>query len=565
MFNLLLLSFLTVLFHLLVGKNFSKFLNTNKNTYYELSLTSLIGLISLSFIALIINFFLPLNQQTNTIILITLLVSILLTNRNFLKKIISKTILKFIFFSTLGVFLMIVLSNINTPDAGMYHFPYVNILNENKIIIGISNIHHRYGHVSIMQYLSALHFNYVFGINGIVVPLASLAIYSIFVFLSYINQKSDLSISNIFSILIIIFIFWKMNRYSGYGNDAPAHFIFFIIVLIYLNSLEIFKKIDDKTFYLISLLSIFAFLNKTFLIFALLIPLISINKNILKNIISLKFLILSLLLISWIMKNILTTGCIIYPMPSTCLNLPWTNFEGISNVYDVSIGSEAWSKDWSNQKDIILPYNEFLENFNWVKFWFKNHFLIILKITVPYILAIGVFSIFLKNMKKNKFILNQKNLFLYFPILIIIFIGIIIWFLKAPIFRYGYSYLISFIALASTLAISYNLSGKKILNQKKISTVIIFLAIFIISTKQFVRIYSNLDSKFENYPWPKFYSQNLDNKKINLNTFNKDGKFLYYVPQKSYCFYSKSPCSSVGVDDNIKLKINTFNYKIYYF
>ena len=565
MFNLLLLSFLTVLFHLLVGKNFSKFLNTNKNTYYELSLTSLIGLISLSFIALIINFFLPLNQQTNTIILITLLVSILLTNRNFLKKIISKTILKFIFFSTLGVFLMIVLSNINTPDAGMYHFPYVNILNENKIIIGISNIHHRYGHVSIMQYLSALHFNYVFGINGIVVPLASLAIYSIFVFLSYINQKSDLSISNVFSIFIIIFIFWKMNRYSGYGNDAPAHFIFFIIVLIYLNSLEIFKKIDDKTFYLISLLSIFAFLNKTFLIFALLIPLISINKNILKNIISLKFLILSLLLISWIMKNILTTGCIIYPMPSTCLNLPWTNFEGISNVYDVSIGSEAWSKDWSNQKDIILPYNEFLENFNWVKFWFKNHFLIILKITVPYILAIGVFSIFLKNMKKNKFILNQKNLFLYFPILIIIFIGIIIWFLKAPIFRYGYSYLISFIALASTLAISYNLSGKKILNQKKISTVIIFLAIFIISTKQFVRIYSNLDSKFENYPWPKFYSQNLDNKKINLNTFNKDGKFLYYVPQKSYCFYSKSPCSSVGVDDNIKLKINTFNYKIYYF
>ena len=242
MFNLLLLSFLTVLFHLIVGKNFSKLLNTNKNTFYELGLTSLIGLISLSFIALIINFFVPLNQQTNTIVLMTLLVSILLTNKNFLKKIISKTVLKFIFFSTLGVFLMIILSNINTPDAGMYHFPYVNILNENKIIIGISNIHHRYGHVSIMQYLSALHFNYVFGINGIVVPLASLAIYSIFVFLSYINQKSDLSISNVFSIFIIIFIFWKMNRYSGYGNDAPAHFIFFIIVLIYLNSLEIFKK-----------------------------------------------------------------------------------------------------------------------------------------------------------------------------------------------------------------------------------------------------------------------------------------------------------------------------------
>ncbi len=565
MINLLILSFLTVLFHLFVGKNFSKFLGTNNNTYFDLGLTSLFGLISLSLISLLINFFLPLNQQTNTIVLVILILFLFITNPNFLINFKSKILINFVVICSLGVFLMILLSKIYTPDAGMYHFPYINILNENKIIIGSSNLHHRYGHISIMQYLSALHFNYLFGINGIVIPLASLAIYSIVLFLSNINQKKDLSISNIFSILIIIYICWKMNRYSEYGNDAPGHFIFFITILIYLNALEISKKINEKTFYIIAFFSIFAFFNKTFLIFSLLIPLICLNKNILKNLINLKFLILFLFLSSWIIKNILTTGCILYPMPSSCFNLPWTNFDGLSNIYEVSIGSEAWSKDWSNQKDNILPYKEYLENFYWVKFWMQNHFIKILEILLPYLVAIIIFVFFIKIMNKKE----QSDYKIYFkfyiPILTVTMIGILVWFLKAPILRYGYSYLVSFIAISSAIIISYNLNGLKVLKEKKISKIVIFLAIIIISTKQFVRIYKNFDVNYNNYPWPKYYSETLENRKNNLKKVFKNEKFFYFIPKKSYCFYSKSPCTSVGVDKNLKKRINKYGYKIYYF
>ena len=45
-------------------------------------------------------------------------------------------------------------SNEYRPDAGFYHIPYIQILNENKIILGLANIHSRFGHVSIIQYLS---------------------------------------------------------------------------------------------------------------------------------------------------------------------------------------------------------------------------------------------------------------------------------------------------------------------------------------------------------------------------------------------------------------------------
>ena len=55
-----------------------------------------------------------------------------------------------------------------------------------------------------------------------------------------------------------------------------------------------------------------------------------------------------------------------------------------------------------------------------------------------------IFSLTLKIMKKK--IIKSKNLNIekYFTILVILFICIVIWFLKAPIFRYGYSYIVSF-------------------------------------------------------------------------------------------------------------------------
>ena len=563
MLNILLFSFLTVFFHLCTGKIFSKSLNINNNSFYPLSLISLVGLIVLSFISLFLNFFFSLNQLLNTVILIIVLV--FLINRNFIKNVLNLKHLQYVFICTFGIFLFLLLNKTYNPDSALYHFPYVNILNDNKIIFGVSNLHQRFGHISIMQYLSAIHNNYIFGLNGIVIPLASMAVYSIFFFLSNTWSKKNLSTSNIFSILIILFICWKMNRYSEYGNDAPAHFAFFIIIQLYLNHMEKSSKIDESNFYLISFFAMFAFLNKTFLIFSLLIPLVCINKNIIKRLISFKFLFLSLLFISWIAKNTITTGCLIYPVVSTCIDLSWTNFNNISNVYDVSTGSEAWAKDWSNQKNTMLPYKEYLKNFYWLSFWMDNHFNKILSIIIPYLFLILIFIFFLIIMKKKK--VNENRIYLkpFIIIWIIIFLGFISWFLKAPIFRYGYSYIICLIALSVTIIISLNLKNYQIIKVSKISTFVVFLAILTLTTKQMIRINENLGKEYFNYPWPKYFSYKPNNKKTELEQIYKDGIFIYYRSKDVYCFYSKSPCTSVEVDKKLKYKINSYNYKLFYF
>ena len=168
-------------------------------------------------------------------------------------------------------------------------------------------------------------------------------------------------------------------------------------------------------------------------------------------------------------------------------------------------------------------------------------------------------------MNKKEQIKHKLNFKYYIPILTVIVIGILFWFLKAPIWRYGYSYLVSFIALSFALIISYNISGLKVIKEKNISKVIIFLAIIIISSKQFVRIYNNFEVKYNNHPWPRYYSETLENTKNDLEEVFKNEQFFYFIPKKSYCFYSKSPCTSVGVDTNLKKRINKYGYKVYFF
>ena len=65
---------------------------------------------------------------------------------------------------------MITSSNVYRPDAGLYHLPFINIINQEKIIVGLSNLHFRFGHISILQYTSAIFNNTLFAENGIVFP-----------------------------------------------------------------------------------------------------------------------------------------------------------------------------------------------------------------------------------------------------------------------------------------------------------------------------------------------------------------------------------------------------------
>ena len=132
---------------------------------------SLFGFVLIGFISLIINFFYPLSLTINNILFIIIVFTAI--KFGFFNQDNKKLIKRAICISSLS-FIFIIHSNVNTPDALLYHLPYSKIVNEHKIIIGVSNLHSRFGFISIFQYISSFFNNSIFQTNGLLLLVALL-------------------------------------------------------------------------------------------------------------------------------------------------------------------------------------------------------------------------------------------------------------------------------------------------------------------------------------------------------------------------------------------------------
>ena len=537
MIKIILSSFLVTLLYTPFGLYFYK-----GNNLISFSLQLIYGLIVISFFALFLNFFFPLNQLLNSVLLFFSFFIILKYKRIYF----TKKFFIFCCFSSLIIFLLITNSNIYRPDAGLYHLPYINLINEEKIIVGISNLHFRFGHISIIQYLSAITNNILFQTNGIVFSSALIASSVIIYFVSHLYiyvKKKENNFHFFFILSLLIFVLYKMNRFSEYGNDAPAHFLMFLLVSEIIKN---FKIINIKDFSNYFLLSIFIIMNKVILIISILFPLVFfIKKKISIKLIDAKFFFIILFLILWSIKNILVSSCLLYPIKISCINnLGWSDIEKTNYI---SKENEAWAKGWPDfrkKNTNNISQADYSKNFFWLKTWVNNHFLIILKILVPYVTLLFFLLFILKNTKSKKKINSKKFVNILCTISLI---GILIWFVKVPVFRYGYSYIIIFISLLfAIIGNGYILKKKSFL----ISKYLIAILLILFAIKNLNRITFENKNYF-NYPWPKFYSYDEKNKILKHQYKIINNKKIYFS-HDGYCMYSQAPCGII--DKNLKIK-----------
>jgi hypothetical protein len=552
MIKILLFSILTNLFYYCLG---SLILLKKKNTNYSCFYKALIGVIIASFIGLLLNFIAPLNSNTNSLLFIAVILIFLIKFKLFINK---KEVI-FLAISSLICFFLILLSNVNRPDAGLYHLPYVAILNEYKIIFGLNNLHSRFGHVSIIQYLSALNNNYFFKENGIVIPLASIVAFYYIYFSNEVikiyKKKKEINSSSLFSLLVLTYIFFKITGYDGFGNDAVAHLSFFYLISYILKLQN--KFIDIK---FIILISVFIFLNKSTMIFVFIIPLIIMYFKYRLNLIKIFTLTKSfpvLFLLLWLTKNLIISGCIIYPVTFTCLeSLPWLN---MNSTISENIASESWSKAWPENSNIKFTMEIFIENFNWIDAWSKKHLIYIAKIIIPYTITLLLIFLYLHIYSKNlgnKIIIIKISKFFWLTFFTCS-VGSIFFFIKFPLYRYGYSYLISFFILIFIYFIRTGISRKRTIY---ICKFIFFLSIVIFVGKQSHRIIQKNNLDYINKPWPKIYSFD-DNKKINTKKYYINDNFTYYLSINDICMYSDAPCTNYNIDEKLITK-TIFGYTL---
>jgi hypothetical protein len=537
-----------ILFYLYIsGLIFLKFLFKEKKIHNHIE-SFFLGFILLSFLPLFFNFFAPLNKLNNTIILFILIILFLF---NF-KKIVSK---KIIYLSIIIAFTSTILlykSNIFRPDAGLYHIPFIKILNEEKIIFGLSNIHFRFGHISITQYLSAHLNNYITNENAINIPHSILA--SAFIIYLFTEIKNNKKFSFYFFFIFFSFLFsiFYLKRYSEYGNDAPG-FIFSILTIIsYLKYKNFYKQ--KRYFYLACFFATYAFFIKSFFIIIFLIPFFAIDFKKLKEFLYSRSVIVLLLIISlWFTKNIINTGCLLYPVPQLCIkNLIWTD---IDRTEYYNLAGESASKGYldklkyypekeypKNFYDEINAYKNFNQKFNWLPIWAKYHLDVIFNKISIFLLLIVFYLIFYKLIliKKCKKI-HRSNIIIEYKVLFFIsFLGLSLWFLKFPLFRYGVVFIYLAIALFLISFIKELYFNKKIFNIHTNLAIILYF-IVIISFNSF-RIIKNIN----NDNWPNIYKMGEE---VVYTEIILDKKKSYYKAN-SECMYGKTLCTNENVKIN---------------
>ena len=541
--DILIFSILTNFIYFCSG---SLFISDKKYDFHSQFYVYFIGIIFISFISLILNFFTPLTPLINSIVYILIIITYLIKK----KFILNKKNINFLLISSFVTFLLIIYSNINRPDAGLYHLPYTSIVNENKIIFGLSNIHSRFGHVSILQYLSAINNNFFFLENGISIPLASIVsffyIYFFYDIWKVITKKETSNLGNFFSLFVLIYIAFKIARYSEFGNDVVPHLSFF-----YLISYLLKNRIKEINFNKILLISVFTFINKTTLGLIFIAPIIIFffqNSFRLKKIFYSLFSLPTLLLYLWLIKNIIISGCAIYPIKLTCIeNLPWTN---IQQTVNAKIEGDAWSKGWPERIDKNISMEEFSKNLNWIYAWSNKHLKHILNIIIPYIIILAIITLCIKIKFKRIIRKNNKDLNIrFFLCLITSGLGTFSFLLLFPLYRYGYSYIVTLISLLFIFLIKNMLTVKENIPIFKFILISCFI---VIVTKQGIKIFNN----YKNTTWPNIYTLDSKGKIYPKTKIIINNNFFYYLADKGdqLCMYSKSPCTTYPVD-NIKYSL----------
>ena len=197
----------------------------------------------------------------------------------------------------------------------------------------------------------------------------------------------------------------------------------------------------------------------------------------------------------------------------------------------------------------------FSKDFNWVKAWSKKHLKYILNIIIPYFLFISLIVFYIKIKFKSFIHVDEKDIKIKFALLLSTnIIGLVSFFFLFPVYRYGYSYLVSTIILVFIIIIG----GRAYLikNIPIFKYLLIFCTILILG-KQVQKIYNNSS----NERWPNIYTLDVNKTISKKNKIKMKDDFFYYhsTENENLCMYSKSPCTTNLIDKNIK-HIKTYTY-----
>lgn len=432
---------------------FKNFLNKKDNEINNIDL--LYGLAFLIFLSLFLYFIFPLNLFFYCIVIIGLFSFLNCLSKKKIKLRLHNYLL------IIFIYIFIIYSHGENVDSPMYHHQIIKWLYNYKITLGLSNLEIRFGDNSLwFNFLSLFQykfkeFNSIHTLN--IIPFSILT-YEV------LKQKKTLSYLFLTLSLSFLFFFSYLHPFQNgiilnhlHNPEVDTVGMVFFITSFYL-MLRFLEDKEKETFHLLVLSSSICFFTKLSYVGVVLFPILILTLFYRENLfeyfkIKLIFFLLFFFTL-WAIKNFLISGCFIFPVNFTCINVSWS--PGVEEVETYKNIVKSFARD-TRERLLYSNFDHTIHSFNWFLPWFKDYALNTALIKISLVIIFCTSLLFFLFKRYTKFInIGSKNYKIHSLILVVLVINLLIWF-QAPEIRFGWGTIISFNCYLVSILFFYNI------------------------------------------------------------------------------------------------------------
>ena len=332
------------------------------------------------------------------------------------------------------------------PDTGIYHAQVIHWLEAYPAVPGLGNLHTRLAYNSSWLTLNALFSLSFLGLRSFHLVSAALTLTAGIDFARgaidwYQGQRTAANILRTIFLPLIFFVLGSLL--SSPGTDLPVILILWIVLPAWLDALPEVKGSNSL---------------REIILFTIVVTLITVKlsaapvlllaawiglRNLKNSGSALKLAgIAGVILLPWIVRNIILSGYLIYPLPGVdWFNFDWKIPQEIARSEVLTI--QAWARDPGADVEKVLAK----PLFSWLQLWFiektANQKWILLGAAVsPVIFALGLAVGYQAKKLGQEQFANLVSGFLT------VLLGAVYWLFTAPDIRFGYGFLLALIGMA---------------------------------------------------------------------------------------------------------------------
>jgi hypothetical protein len=522
--------------------NLFKRVTGNEIVIPHFGLICLTGLSGITIVAGFLSLFFPLGSLWTDLILLTPLLHILLSKKRNEYFISQKKItegyhlLSVILFFTLSFLLLVMATwTVVHPDTLGYHAQTIQWIENYKAVPGLVHLHFRFGLQSFWFVNNAAIGNILSGFERITL-LNSTVLFWFFLFITErINYNffgTGKRSAGVCWLILLSLSMWSYTQVRLTATSASPDFIavLYVLAIIYLLLEKNTKKLNSAEWLLAAFLSLVAVTIKLSVAPLLIITaaasiLFLLKKRIKMFVATVTIFILTLL--PFVARNIITSGYVLFPSVAIDIaNVDW-KYSREQTIAEKHYISAYAKKEGVTSKEEIDSVNQ-MTCMEWLPGWWQQQSFADKTIIILLALSIITLLFFLKKIIQSGFITAL--------ILATMLSGIVFWFINAPDPRFGFGFILGFIATIAHIIFK----EREISLPKNISYFL--LAIFSAATLTYTGY--RLSNFFEKEQWLK----PIGIEKTEYTSFICEGAEFNTVSKEKDFGNTPVPCTDLNCD-----------------